>query len=48
MEHRRFLRLDHTSHKDKGYDGKIDNRPPPKILLEEDILKQLDTVDEYI
>ena len=48
MEHRRFLRLDHTWRKDKGYDGKIENRPPPKILLEEDILKQLDTVDEFI
>ncbi|XP_062085595.1 uncharacterized protein LOC133791693 [Humulus lupulus] len=48
MGHRRFLPLDHPWRKDKRYDGKIENRPPPKLLLEDDILKQLDTVDEFI
>ena len=48
MGHRHFLPLDHPWRKDKGYDGKIENRPPPKLLLEDDILKQLDTVDEFI
>ena len=45
MGHRRYLPLDHPWRKDKGYDGKIENRPPPKLLLEEDILKKLDIVD---
>ncbi|XP_062076859.1 uncharacterized protein LOC133781794 [Humulus lupulus] len=48
MGHRRFFPLDHPWRKDKRYDGKIENHPPPKLLLEDDILKQLDTVDEFI
>ncbi|XP_060974565.1 uncharacterized protein LOC133039673 [Cannabis sativa] len=48
MGHRRFLPLDHPWRKDKRYDGKIESRPPPKILSEEDILKQLETVDQFI
>ena len=44
MGHRRYLPPNHPWRKSKEYDGRVENRIPPKTLSGEDILKKLNSI----
>ena len=41
MGHRRFLPLDHSWRRSRQYDGKLEFRPPLRVLSSNDIMQQL-------